>query len=76
MTLAEVQASLTALIDDVESGDEIEITRDGVVVARLVPARRPSGLKNKFAGVATSSATDEELFSVGEHWEIFDDGLL
>ncbi len=68
MTITEVKAKLLALIDEVESGDEIEITRHGITVARLAPARGPHALKGKFAGVAMSAVVDEELFSTGWDW--------
>jgi antitoxin (DNA-binding transcriptional repressor) of toxin-antitoxin stability system len=48
-----------------ESGDEVEITRDGVVIARLTGVRSPAALRGRFAGIATSTASDEELFSMG-----------
>jgi len=69
MTATEVKARLLALLDDVEAGEEIEITRRGVTIARLTPARGPSAFKGMFHGVVTSTASDEELSSTGEHWE-------
>jgi prevent-host-death family protein len=70
MTATEVKAKLLALLDDVENGEEIEITRHGVTVARLAPARGPHALKGRFAGVAMSAASDEDLYSTGVHWEM------
>jgi prevent-host-death family protein len=69
MTITEVKSKLLALVNDVEHGDEIEITRRGIVVARLAPARGPHSLKGRFAGIVTTNATDEELWSTGEPWE-------
>jgi prevent-host-death family protein len=40
--LAEAKNRLSELIDRVEQGEEITITRHEVAVARLVPARRTS----------------------------------
>ena len=40
MPLAEAKAHLSAVIDEVESGHEIVITRRGHPVARIVPERR------------------------------------
>ena len=37
--LAEAKAQLSALLDAVEAGDEVLITRRGLAVARLIPAR-------------------------------------
>lgn len=41
VSLAEAKAKLSALIDRVEAGDSVSITRHGKVVARLVPAVKP-----------------------------------
>src|SRR5438876_918945 len=54
MTATEVKAKLLALLDDVERGEEIELTRHGHTVARLAPARGPPALKRRFAGVVMS----------------------
>ncbi|MGH3568719.1 MAG: type II toxin-antitoxin system Phd/YefM family antitoxin [Pseudonocardia sp.] len=68
MTATEVKARILALLDDVAGGDEVEITKHGRVVARLVPATGPHALRGRLAGVARSAATDEELFTTGETW--------
>jgi prevent-host-death family protein len=70
MTATEVKARILALLDDVEAGDEIEITRHGRTVARLTPARGPHALRGRFAGVAMSASDDEELYSTGETWDL------
>jgi len=67
ITATEVKAKLLALLDDVEAGEEIEITRHGVLVARLAPARGPHALKDRFPGVAINAA-DDDLFSTGLRW--------
>ena len=41
INLADAKARLSELVDRVEAGDSIEITRRGKVVARLSPATRP-----------------------------------
>ncbi len=41
MTASEAKAKLLALLDDVEKGEAFEITRHGVVVARLSLGPRP-----------------------------------
>ena len=41
ITLAEAKAHLSKLVDRVEAGDSIEITRRGKPVARLSAAARP-----------------------------------
>ena len=70
MTATEVKARILALLDDVEAGDEIEITRHGRTIARLVPARGPHALRGRFAGIAMSTADDDELFTTGETWDL------
>ena len=69
VTATEAKARILALLDEVEAGEEVEITRHGRLVARLVPARGGRALKGKFAGRVLVSAADEELFSpVGSDW--------
>ena len=70
MTATEVKARILALLDDVEGGDEIEITRHGRTIARLAPARGPHALRGRFAGIAMSTADDDELFTTGETWDL------
>ena len=41
VTLVEAKSHLSELLDKVESGEEIAITRHGKVVARLSPASPP-----------------------------------
>ena len=69
VTATQAKAQLLALLEEVSSGDEVEITKHGRTIALLVPARGPSALKNLMAGRARSNASDEELFSTGEKWE-------
>ncbi|HUY61956.1 MAG TPA: type II toxin-antitoxin system prevent-host-death family antitoxin, partial [Candidatus Dormibacteraeota bacterium] len=52
MTATEVKATILALLDEVSAGEEIEITKHGRTVARLVPARGPRALRGQLAGVA------------------------
>lgn len=40
-SLADAKAHLSELIDRVEAGEQVEITRRGKTVARVVPAERP-----------------------------------
>jgi prevent-host-death family protein len=68
MTATEAKATLLALLDEVAAGDEIEITKHGHTVARLVPASGPGALKGRLAGIARTACEDEELFSTGEAW--------
>jgi len=72
VSATEAKAKILALLDEVEAGEEIEITRHGRLVARLVPARRGAALRGLFAGlVRTNVESEEELFSpMSEDWEL------
>jgi prevent-host-death family protein len=70
MTATEAKAKILALLDAVAAGEEIEITKHGRAVARLVPAAGPQALKGRFAGVAMSAAAEEELFTTGASWDL------
>jgi prevent-host-death family protein len=70
MTATEVKARILALLDDVAAGEEVEITKHGRVVARLVPARGPHALRASVAGVAMTAASDEDLYSTGATWAL------
>jgi prevent-host-death family protein len=69
LTATEVKARILGLLDEVAAGDEIEITKHGRTLARLVPARGPRTLEGLFAGrVSTAVDDEEELFATGERW--------
>jgi prevent-host-death family protein len=69
VTATQAKAQLLGLLDAVASGEEVEITRHGRTVARLVAARGASAVRGSWIGRARSAATDEELFHTGEQWE-------
>ncbi|HEX4345712.1 MAG TPA: type II toxin-antitoxin system prevent-host-death family antitoxin [Solirubrobacteraceae bacterium] len=69
MTATDAKARILALLDDVAAGEEIQITKHGRVVARLVPAAGPQALRGKLAGVAVSCDDDEALFSTDTRWD-------
>lgn len=69
LTATEAKAKLLALLDDVSGGEELEITKHGRTVARLVPATGPAALKGAYTGVAISDDEDEKLFGTGARWE-------
>ncbi|HXM86610.1 MAG TPA: type II toxin-antitoxin system prevent-host-death family antitoxin [Solirubrobacteraceae bacterium] len=64
----DAKATILSMLDDVAAGEEIEITRYGRTVARLVPAREARALKGLFAGVAATARGEHELFSAGTPW--------
>jgi prevent-host-death family protein len=70
MTATEAKAKLLALLDEAAAGEEIEITKHGQTVARLVPATGAQSLKGAFEGVAMTAAEDEDLFATGAAWDL------
>lgn len=71
MTATEAKAKILSLLDDVEAGDEVEITRHGRTIARLVPANGPHALRGVLSGVAmTATDSDDELFSTDAEWSL------
>lgn len=69
VTATEAKAHILSLLDDVAAGDEIEITKHGRTVARLVPASGSAALRGRFSGVARSVAEDDLLFMTDAEWE-------
>jgi prevent-host-death family protein len=69
MTATDVKAKILSLLDEVAGGEEIEITKHGRTVARLVPATGSAPLKGRLHGVAMSNVDDDELFGTGEVWD-------
>jgi prevent-host-death family protein len=70
MTATEAKAKILALLDDVAAGEEVEITKRGRVVARLVPATGPHALKGSLVGVAMTAASEEDVFSTSAVWDL------
>lgn len=70
MTATELKAKILALLDEVRSGEEVEITKHGRPVARLVPAAGTGSLKGTLAGVAMTAVDDEDLFTTGIPWDL------
>ncbi len=70
MTATDAKAKMLRLLDDVAAGEEVQITKHGHLVARLVPVGGPKGLRGALAGTAISAAEDEQLFSTGVAWNL------
>lgn len=70
VTITDAKAHLLSLIDSVVDGEEIEITRHGRTVARLVPANGPRAMRGALAGTAIATVDDEELFTTGQSWDL------
>lgn len=68
VTATEAKAKILGLLDDAAAGEEIEITKHGRTVARLVPAAGARSLKGSFVGVAMTAADDVQLFSTEAVW--------
>ncbi len=68
VTATDAKATILRLLDDAAAGEEIEITRYGRPVARLVPPAGARSLKGSFQGVAMTAVDEEKLFSTGEPW--------
>jgi len=70
VTATQAEANTRSLLDEVAAGDEVEITKHGRTVARLVPATGPHVLEGGLAGVAMTAAGDDDLLSTDEKWEL------
>jgi prevent-host-death family protein len=69
VTATAAKANFLRLLDEAVAGEEIEITRHGRPVARLVPPDGARSLKGIFEGQARTAVDEEELFSTGEAWD-------
>lgn len=70
VTATEAKAKILSLLDDVAAGEEVEITKHGRTVARLVPATGPHALEGALSGIAMTAAPDEDLFTTGATWDL------
>jgi prevent-host-death family protein len=68
VTATDAKAGMLRLLDDAAAGEEIEITKHGRPVARLVPASGARSLKGSFTGVAMTAVEEQELFSTDAPW--------
>jgi prevent-host-death family protein len=70
MTATELKARILAVLDEVAAGEEVEITKHGRTVARLVPAHGPHSLRGRFTGVAMTADDEDELLTTGLTWDL------
>lgn len=70
LTATEAKAKILALLDEAAVGEEVEITKHGRTVARLVPAAGAHSLKGAAAEVALTAAEDDDLFTTGAAWDL------
>lgn len=69
MSATTLKATILAVLDRVATGEEVAITKRGRVIARLVPANSPAGLRGCFTGVAQTVDPTDDLLSIGEPWD-------
>lgn len=70
VTATEAKATFLRLLDETAAGEEIEVTRHGRPVARLVPAAGARTLKDSCAGQAMTAVDEDQLFSTGQPWNL------
>jgi prevent-host-death family protein len=68
MTATQFKARVLSVLDEVADGEEVEITKHGRTVARVVPATGGAALRGDMEGLATTVVDEELLFSTGETW--------
>jgi prevent-host-death family protein len=69
VTATAAKANFLRLLDEALAGEEIEITRHGRPVARLVPPDGARTLKGMFEGQARTAVDEEKLLSTEEMWD-------
>lgn len=71
VTASEAKAKLLGLLEDAAGGEEIEITKHGRTLARLVPAAGARSLKGSCQGVAITADDDDDdaaLYRTDSPW--------
>jgi prevent-host-death family protein len=69
VTATTAKATILRLLDEAAAGEEIEITRHGRPVARLVPPTGGHALKGLFQGRAKTAVDEKALLSTEEMWD-------
>jgi prevent-host-death family protein len=69
VTATTAKATILRLLDDAAAGEEIEITRHGRPVARLVPPTGGHSLEGLFQGRARTTVDEETLLNTEEMWD-------
>jgi prevent-host-death family protein len=69
VTATAAKASFLRLLDAAAAGEEIEITRHGRPVARLVPPSGPRSMEGMFNGLARTAVDEEALINTEEMWD-------
>ena len=68
MTATAAKATFLRLLDEAASGEEIEITRHGKPVARLLPPTGPRSMEGMFQGLARTAVDEEKFIDTEEMW--------
>jgi prevent-host-death family protein len=63
------KATILRLLDEASAGEEIEITRHGRPVARLVPPTGGHSLEGLFQGRARTTVDEKTLLNTEEMWD-------
>lgn len=63
------KATFLRLLDEAAAGEEIEITRHGRPVARLVPPSGRHSLEGLFQGNARTAVDEKTLLDTEEMWD-------
>lgn len=70
VNVSDLRTRLPEYLSRAEAGEEIEVTRRGEVIARLVPARdRRRTAKERLAALRTSASVGDVVSPVDEDWE-------
>jgi len=70
LTATETKAKILALLDEVEAGEQVEITKRGRTVARLVPAGGSRALEGSLIGIAMTAVEGDDLLTTGVVWDV------
>jgi prevent-host-death family protein len=68
VTATAAKANFLRLLDEAVAGEEIEITRHGRPVARLIPPSGPRSMEGMFKGLARTAVDEEKLIDTEEMW--------
>jgi prevent-host-death family protein len=69
LTATAAKARFLSLLERVSAGEEIEITKHGRPVAKLVPAVGSNALRGALAGIALTADDEDNLLTTGETWD-------
>lgn len=69
VTATTAKATILRLLDEAAAGEEIEITRHGRPVARLVPPTGGHSLEGLFQGRARTAVDEKTLLDTEEMWD-------